>query len=41
VRGYRQLPTQEIINRVLSEVDDFSRGGIHEDDKVVLVLKVR
>jgi len=41
VRNYRQHPTQEIINRVLSEVDDFSRGGIHEDDKVVLVLKVR
>jgi phosphoserine phosphatase RsbU/P len=40
VRKNRQLHTQEIIDRVNSEVDDFSRGGIHEDDKVLLVLKV-
>jgi len=40
VRKHRQLSTQEIINRINSEVDEFSRGGIHEDDKVVLVLKV-
>jgi serine phosphatase RsbU (regulator of sigma subunit) len=40
VRNYRNLKAQEIVSRVLTEVDDFSRGGIHEDDKVVLILKV-
>ncbi|HKO04918.1 MAG TPA: GAF domain-containing SpoIIE family protein phosphatase, partial [Candidatus Acidoferrales bacterium] len=40
VRNHRKLPAQEIINRINVEVDDFSRGGIHEDDKVVLILKV-
>jgi phosphoserine phosphatase RsbU/P len=30
----------EIVKRLLTEVDDFSRGGAHEDDRVVLILKV-
>ncbi|HUK54938.1 MAG TPA: GAF domain-containing SpoIIE family protein phosphatase [Candidatus Binatia bacterium] len=40
VRKHRNLKAQEIVNRVLAEVDEFSRGGVHEDDKVVLILKV-
>jgi len=40
VKKHRHLKSQEIVSRVLSEVDDFSRGGIHEDDKVILILKV-
>jgi sigma-B regulation protein RsbU (phosphoserine phosphatase) len=36
----RQLPAAEIMKRVLAEVDDFSRGGTHEDDRIILILKV-
>ncbi|MFY9802411.1 MAG: GAF domain-containing SpoIIE family protein phosphatase [Candidatus Acidiferrales bacterium] len=36
----RELPAQEIVQSVLTEVDLFSRGGTHEDDRVILVLKV-
>ncbi|MGA7624098.1 MAG: GAF domain-containing SpoIIE family protein phosphatase [Candidatus Acidiferrales bacterium] len=36
----RQLPAQEIVQCVLREVDLFSHGGTHEDDRVILVLKV-
>jgi sigma-B regulation protein RsbU (phosphoserine phosphatase) len=36
----RALPAQEIVQSVLTEVDLFSRGGTHEDDRVILVLKV-
>jgi serine phosphatase RsbU (regulator of sigma subunit) len=36
----RELPAQEIVQKVLTDVDLFSRGGTHEDDRVILVLKV-
>jgi phosphoserine phosphatase RsbU/P len=36
----RELPAQEIVQKVLTEVDLFSRGGTHEDDRVILVLKI-
>jgi phosphoserine phosphatase RsbU/P len=36
----RHLPAQEIVQAVMSSVDAFSRGGTHEDDRVILILKV-
>jgi sigma-B regulation protein RsbU (phosphoserine phosphatase) len=36
----RALPAEEIVQSVLTEVDLFSRGGTHEDDRVILILKV-
>jgi sigma-B regulation protein RsbU (phosphoserine phosphatase) len=40
VRRLRPLTAQGIVDQLLVEVDEFSRGGKHEDDRVVLVLKV-
>ena len=37
---HRQKKAEDIIKGVLVEVDEFSRGGTHEDDRVVLILKV-
>jgi phosphoserine phosphatase RsbU/P len=36
----RHKPSQEIVDAVLADVEEFSRGGIHVDDKVLMVLKV-
>ena len=36
----RSLPAEEIVQSVLTEVDHFSRGGTHEDDRVILIMKV-
>jgi len=36
----RALPAAEIVQSVLKEVDQFSRGGTHEDDRVILIMKV-
>jgi len=36
----RHRPAQEIVDSVLAEVEEFSRGGTHVDDKVLMVLKV-
>ncbi|MFZ3214856.1 MAG: GAF domain-containing SpoIIE family protein phosphatase [Candidatus Acidiferrales bacterium] len=36
----RHLPAQEIVQAVMAEVDSFSLGGTHEDDRVILILKV-
>jgi serine phosphatase RsbU (regulator of sigma subunit) len=36
----RHLPAQEIVQAVMTNVDTFSRGGTHEDDRVILILKV-
>jgi sigma-B regulation protein RsbU (phosphoserine phosphatase) len=36
----RAKPAQEIVDIVLQEVDLFSRGGTHEDDRVIMILKV-
>jgi sigma-B regulation protein RsbU (phosphoserine phosphatase) len=40
VRRYRDLPAGQIVERVLDEVDLYSRGGTHEDDRVIYILKV-
>jgi sigma-B regulation protein RsbU (phosphoserine phosphatase) len=40
VRRFRTESPDEILRRILEEVDDHSRGGIHEDDRVLMVLKV-
>jgi sigma-B regulation protein RsbU (phosphoserine phosphatase) len=36
----REQDTREILRRILEEVDVHSRGGIHEDDRILLVMKV-
>ncbi len=36
----RQESPAEIMRRILDEVETHSRGGIHEDDRILLVLKV-
>jgi len=36
----RTLPAVEIVKSALTEVDLFSRGGTHEDDRVIMILKV-
>ena len=36
----RALPADQLVESVMSEVDRFSKGGTHEDDRVILVLKV-
>jgi len=36
----RALPAAEIVKTTFTEVDMFSRGGTHEDDRVLLILKV-
>jgi len=40
VRRERLAPAQQIVEAVLAEVDRFSRGGPHDDDRVILILKV-
>jgi len=40
VGRFRHLPAQQIVESVLEEVERFSRGGTHEDDRVIYVLKV-
>jgi serine phosphatase RsbU (regulator of sigma subunit) len=40
VHRQRHLPAQQIVENVLAEVDQYSLGGPHEDDRVLLVLKV-
>ena len=40
VAKHRELPAEKIVTEVLAEVDQFSRGGTHEDDRVILVIKV-
>jgi sigma-B regulation protein RsbU (phosphoserine phosphatase) len=36
----RERQPEEILRRILDEVETHSRGGIHEDDRILLVLKV-
>ncbi|MGD0305684.1 MAG: GAF domain-containing SpoIIE family protein phosphatase [Candidatus Acidiferrales bacterium] len=36
----RKHSAEEIVQSVLTEVDEFSRGGQHEDDRVIMILKV-
>ncbi|HXM93472.1 MAG TPA: SpoIIE family protein phosphatase [Candidatus Dormibacteraeota bacterium] len=40
VKRRRSEPPEEILSAVLKEVDAHSRGGIHEDDRILLVMKV-
>jgi sigma-B regulation protein RsbU (phosphoserine phosphatase) len=40
VSRHRTLPADQIVEAVLADVDRFSRGGPHEDDRIILVLKV-
>jgi phosphoserine phosphatase RsbU/P len=36
----REQRPEEILRRILDEVETHSRGGVHEDDRILLVLKV-
>lgn len=36
----RHHPPQKILDSVMSEVAEFSRGGPHQDDKVLMIVKV-
>jgi phosphoserine phosphatase RsbU/P len=40
VSRVRTQPAADIVKTVLEEVDLFSKGGTHEDDRVILVMKV-
>lgn len=40
VHRYVQQPAQEIVDGVFRNVAEFERGGDHEDDKIVVVIKV-
>jgi sigma-B regulation protein RsbU (phosphoserine phosphatase) len=37
---HRTKPAQQIVDAVLAEVTAFSRGGPHQDDKVLMLIKV-
>jgi sigma-B regulation protein RsbU (phosphoserine phosphatase) len=39
VNKCRDQSPQEILRRILEEVDTHSRGGVHEDDRILMVLK--
>jgi serine phosphatase RsbU (regulator of sigma subunit) len=36
----RMQEPEEILRCILEEVDQHSRGGMHEDDRVLMVMKV-
>ena len=40
VRRRQNLPAPQIVESILDEVEQFSRGGDHDDDRVLMVLKV-
>jgi len=40
IRKNRHRPAQDIVDAVLADVEEFSRGGTHVDDKVLMVVKV-
>jgi hypothetical protein len=40
VASERTLPANEIVKSVLKEVDLFSHGGTHDDDRVIFIMKV-
>jgi serine phosphatase RsbU (regulator of sigma subunit) len=39
VRRERSQPAEQIVESVLADVDRFSRGGPHEDDRIIMILK--
>ncbi len=40
VATHRSKPAQQIVDAVLDEVSAFARGGPHQDDKVLMLVKV-
>jgi sigma-B regulation protein RsbU (phosphoserine phosphatase) len=40
VKKLRTQRPEEILRCILEEVDLHSRGGVHEDDRVLMVLRV-
>ena len=40
VRSVSSEPAEKIVAAVLDDVDRFSRGGAHEDDRIIFILKV-
>jgi len=40
VSGNAQKSAQSIVDAVLKEVNEFSKGGHHVDDKVLMIMKV-
>jgi sigma-B regulation protein RsbU (phosphoserine phosphatase) len=40
VARHRSKPAQAIVEAVLAEVTEFSRGGTHQDDRVLMIMKV-
>jgi serine phosphatase RsbU (regulator of sigma subunit) len=40
VRRERSRPAEQIVETVLADVDRYSRGGPHDDDRIIFVLKV-
>jgi len=40
LKKHRNVSAREIVDLTLAEVERFSRGGTHEDDRVMLVMKI-
>ena len=40
LKKHRNASAREIVDYTLAEVERFSRGGTHEDDRVMLVMKI-
>ncbi|MGA8072846.1 MAG: GAF domain-containing SpoIIE family protein phosphatase [Candidatus Acidiferrales bacterium] len=40
LKKHRNASAREIVDLTLAEVERFSRGGTHEDDRVMLVMKI-
>ena len=39
VRRRRQMPAAQIVESILAEVEEYSRNGDHDDDRILLILK--
>ena len=39
VRLRRQMPAAQIVESILAEVEEYSRNGDHDDDRILLILK--
>ncbi len=40
LKKHRNASAREIVDYTLAEVERFSRGGTHEDDRVMLIMKI-
>jgi phosphoserine phosphatase RsbU/P len=40
LKKHRSASAREIVDLTLAEVERFSRGGTHEDDRVIMVMKI-